>query len=162
MGVIEIVPSTPAEPSAAGIDGVWAKARQGIRPSSARDRIATLLTWRSLNNCARVGSLGTSYFRTGVAKTPDFNPSRRSQDCSPGARGNQLSRIPCFNSQTRNAARINLFVRAIVPIPGRPGSPDSASISRGIFRFGRRLGATSEGRRPNVAISAGGFSLQVD
>ena len=81
MGVIEIVPSTPAEPSAAGIDGVWAKARQGIRPSSARDRIATLLMWRSLNNCAPVGSLGTSYFRTRVAKTPDFNPSRRSQDC---------------------------------------------------------------------------------
>ena len=107
-------------------------------------------------------AFGTYYFRTGVAKTPDLNPSRTSQGCSPGARGNQLSRIPFFNSQTRSAARINLFVRAIVPIPGRPGSPDSASISRGIFRFGRRLGATSEGRRPNVAISAGGFSLQVD
>src|SRR5262245_38915232 len=68
----------------------------------------------------------------------------------PPERGNQLSRIPCFNSQTRNAARINLFVRAIVPTPGSPGSSDSASISRGIFRFGRRLGVTSDGRRPNV------------
>ena len=79
----------------------------------------------------------------------------------PGEGENHLSRIPCFNSQTRNAARINRFVRAIVPIPGSQGSPDSASISRGIFRFGRRLGATSEGRRPNVAISIGGFSLHV-
>jgi len=70
MGVTEIVPSTPAEPSAAGIGGVWAKARQDIRPSSARDRIATLLMWRSLNNCALVGGLGTSYFRTTVTKTP--------------------------------------------------------------------------------------------
>ncbi len=161
MGVTEIVPSTPAEPSAAGIGGVWAKAKQGIRPSSARDRIATLLMWRSLNNCAPVGSLGTSYFRTTVAKTPDFKIPRRLPGTVPRERGNQLSRIPCFNSQTRNAARINLFVRAIVPIPGSPGSPDSASISRGLFRFGRRLGATSEDRRPNVAISAGGFSLQV-
>ena len=160
MGVTEIVPSTPAEPSAAGIGGVWAKARQGIRPSSARDRIATLLMWRSLNNCALVGSLGTSYFRTTVAKTPVPKCQGAPRDC-PRERENQLSRIPCFNSQTRNAARINRFVRAIVPIPGSPGSPDSASISRRLFRFGRRLGATSEDRRPNVAISAGGFSLQV-
>jgi hypothetical protein len=74
---------------------------------------------------------------------------------------NQLSRMPCFNSQTRNAARINRFVRAIVPIPGNPGSPDSALVSRRLFRFDHRLGATSEERRPNVAISTGGFSLQV-
>lgn len=160
MGAIEIVPSTPAEPSGSGIDGFWAKARQGIRPSSARDRIATLLIGRSLNNCALVGSLGTSSFRTTVAKTPDFN-TLKVRALSPAMAEIQLSRIPCFNSQTRNAARINLFVRAIVPIPGSPGSPENASISRGIFRFGRRLGTTSEGRRPNVALSAGGFSLQL-
>ena len=39
---------------------------RGVRPSSARDRIATLLMWPSLNN--PVGSLGTPYFRTTVAK----------------------------------------------------------------------------------------------
>jgi hypothetical protein len=160
MGVTEIVPPTPAEPFATGIGGVWAKAKQGIRPSSARDRIATLLMWRSLNNYAPVGSLGMAYFRTTVAKTP--SPKCQGAPWTvPRERENQLSRIPCFNSQTRNAARINRFVRAIVPIPGNPGSPDSGSISRRRFRFGRRLGATSEDRRPNVAISAGGFSLQV-
>ena len=85
-GSHEIVPSTPAEPSAAGIGGVWAKARQGIRPSSARDRIATLLMWRSLNNCAQSEALERAYFRTTVAKTPYFKTSRRSPELSPGAR----------------------------------------------------------------------------
>jgi len=73
---------------------------------------------------------------------------------------NHFSRIPCFNSQTRNAARINRFVRAIVPIPGSTGSSDSASISRKLFRFGRRLGATSEDLPPKVTVS-GGFLLPV-
>src|SRR6478735_3516883 len=86
MGVTEIVPSSPAEPSTAGIGGVWAKARQGIRPSSARDRIATLLMWRSLNNCALVDSLGTSYFRTTVAKTPSSKMPRSPLGCSQGGR----------------------------------------------------------------------------
>src|SRR5882757_3240155 len=86
MGVTEIVPSTPEEPAAAGIGGVWDKARQGIRPSNARDRIAPLLMWRSLNNCALVGSLGTSYFRTTVAKTPSSKMPRSSPDCPPRAR----------------------------------------------------------------------------
>ena len=148
------------QPSEAGLGGVWAEARQGIMQSSARDRIATLLMW------AKSEQLCLSRKPWNVFLSHNSGEDARFQDIKgprtvPGAAEIQLSRIPCFNSQTRNAARINLFVRAIVPIPGSPGSPDSASISRGIFRFGRRLGTTSEGRPPNVALSAGGFSLQL-
>ena len=160
MGVTEIVPSTPVEPSAAGIGGVWAKARQGIRPSSARDRIATLLMWRSLNKRALAGSLGMSYFRTTVAKTPSSKIPWPSPACPPGARkstfADTLLQLP--DAQCRQDQPFRACHRSN---SGSPGSSDSPSISRGVFRFGCRLGATSEGRRQNVAISAGGFSLQV-
>ena len=77
-------------------------------------------------------------------------------------RGNQLSRIPFFNSQTRKAARINLFVRAIVPIPGIRGSLGGGSISRWILCCDRRLGAIL-GERGRVGTkSTGAFSLEAD
>ena len=160
MGVIEIVPSTPAEPSAAGIGGVWAKARQGIRPSSARDRIATLLMWRSLNNCAPSRKPWNVLLSHDSGENAIFQNIKEVPGTVPRSAEISFRGYRASTPRLGNAARINLFVRAIVPIPGSPGSPDSASISRGLFRFVRRLGATSEDRRSNVAISAGGFSLK--
>jgi len=52
MGATKIVPSTPEEPSAAGIGGPWAKARHGMQTSIAKGRIAILLMWLGLNKCA--------------------------------------------------------------------------------------------------------------
>jgi hypothetical protein len=55
--------------------------------------------------------------------------------------------MPRFSSQTRTAARINLLVRAIVPIPGNRASIGDASISGGFLRFGPRFDAAWAGRR---------------
>jgi hypothetical protein len=90
------------------------------------------------------------YFRTRVAIAPAFDGSRKNPGLSL-ERESQLSRIPFFNSQTRNAARINLFVRAIVPIPGSRGSSDDATISRRAFGGERRFGSIFGGRGRNVA-----------
>lgn len=115
MGVTEIVPSSPAEPSAAGIGGVWAKARQGIRPSSARDRIATLLMWRSLNKRGLAGSLAMSYFRTTVAKTPS-------------------SKIPWPSSGCPRSAKIN-FRGYPASTPRRAMPPGSTVLCVPSFQF---------------------------
>ncbi|HEY5036586.1 MAG TPA: hypothetical protein VII74_05595 [Chthoniobacterales bacterium] len=73
------------------------------------------------------------------------------------------SRMPCFNSQTRKAAKSKLFVRVSVPTAGRVASPVFFAVAGfvlrlaffGVFVFGnRRTDGSFTFKSPPVAIGS--------
>jgi len=70
--------------------------------------------------------------------------------------------MPRFNSHTRRAARINRFVRAIVPTPGNGRSSVEKSKSDARERFTRPFGLRLRGTGRNASRSGNMLSKDVD
>ncbi len=70
--------------------------------------------------------------------------------------------MPRFNSHTRRAARINRFVRAIVPTPGKGRSSVEESKCDARERFTRRFGLRLRGTGRNDSRSGNVLSNDVD
>jgi hypothetical protein len=70
--------------------------------------------------------------------------------------------MPRFNSQTRRAARISRFVRAIVPTPGSDNSSGTASIVDSRKRLPRRLEPRLLALGRNNSLSGNVLSNGVD